>query len=238
MSPTRVSSRLAKHEQQKMLRQTLTYGVGAVILGLTFIFIILPYSIRFITGVTNGDQIPTEDDSLPPQVPILSAPPVATTSATIAVTGYGQAQTDVILVVNGSQQDSKPVADDGTFSFEAQLSEGENTIAAFSKSKSEKESELSQAYTVVMDTQPPTLEIAQPTDGQSIELRRNQNTTISGKTDPGSTVTVNGRMIYAQTDGSFSSQYQLNEGENTLDFIAIDKAGNETKKSLKVTFRL
>ncbi len=237
MSP-RVSSRLAKHEQERLLKQTILMITAAIILGLGFIFFVLPFSIRVITTLTNSDQVPMAGNTLPPQVPILSAPPTATASASIKINGFAQAETEVVLVVNGEQQNRQTTTAEGTFEFDTQLLEGENVVSAFAINAEKKESELSQSYTVSKDTQAPTLEISSPTEGQSIELRRNQNLTITGKTDPGVQLTLNGRLMYAQADGAFSSTYLLQEGENKLEFIAIDQAGNQTLETITVSFRL
>jgi len=237
MSPTRTSSRLARHEQQKLLRQTIFMAAAAIILGVGFILVVLPNFIRFITGISNPDQVLVENNQLPPQVPVLSPPVPATSSAQIKVMGFAQSETEVVLVVNSNQQDRQAVSDEGSFEFDVELSEGENQIAAFAIAKDKQESAISSSYTVVKDVQPPKLEIKEPQDGQSVELRRNQNLTISGTTDLKTQLNVNGRLIYAKNDGSFNTTYSLQEGENKLEFLAVDQAGNQTQKTIMVTFR-
>lgn len=235
---TRVSSRLAKSQQKQLLRQTIIYVVAAIALGLAFIFFILPRSINLFFTLTGGNQAALENTSdVPPQVPAFSAPPPATASASITLSGFGEAKSEVVLVVNGQQQTTQRVNDEGAFTIDAQLSEGENQIAAFARGQNGQESSVSRTYSIVRDNQAPTLELEQPQDGQVIELARNQTMTIKGKTEPGSQLQVNGRSLYVNSDGTFSGSYQLQEGENKLEFTARDQAGNQTQKTISVTFR-
>lgn len=238
MSSVRISSRLAKHEQKKVLRQTILMGLGAVVLGVGFIFFVLPNSVRLISYLMGDDQVNTEVSTIPLQAPLLSAPPVATTSAQIAIAGFAQPETEVVLVLNGSQSGRQKTDAEGTFAITIDLNEGENTVAAYTIAADDRESELSHQYSVIKDTQAPLLEISQPQDNQTIELRKNQNIAVAGKTDAGAQITLNGRLVYTQADGGFSTNYLLQEGENKLELLAKDEAGNETKKELKVTFRL
>lgn len=58
---------------------------------------------------------------------------------------------------------------------------------------------------------------------------------VFGKTDPGAVVTVNGEPADVASDGSFKKTVTLNrEGYATLVVKAVDAAGNETLKQVKV----
>jgi phage-related protein len=128
------------------------------------------------------------------------------------------------------------VGEDGSFGLTMQLEPGENVLSGYSIDKTGNESAESKRYTVKFDDEPPELEITEPVDGANITLRKNQLTTIKGTTEENAKIELNGRLVYASADGSFSTTYQLNEGDNQLLFKAIDEAGNTTEKTIKVTF--
>ncbi len=230
------TSRLARKEQKKAVKQTITYLTAAVILVAAFIFIIVPGFLRFVAGISNTA---TQDssDTLPPQVPVIAAPVAATSSATLGISGYGEAQSEVVLVVNGSEFERKTLGDDGTFTASISLTEGENTLTAYAIDQNKNESSTGKTFSVIYDSEPPKLEISEPQPDQHIELRKNQVVTIKGMTDPNNRVTVNGRLVFANSEGAFTSTYQLTEGENKLLVEAEDKAGNKTSKEIIVTFK-
>ncbi len=231
-----VSSRKVRKEKKKALRQSLALlGVSALIL-LSFIFVIIP---GFITGFnsfldTSNPFQPS--DVIPPQVPILSAPVDATFSAQISVVGFGEPESTLIFVLNGEPEPELTIGDDGSFERELQLIEGENTIAAYSIDESGNESEISKSFTTVFDSEPPLLDVSGIEDGLTVETKKNQNFTVSGKTDPGAKVYINGRVSFPTSEGDFSQKFLLNEGENTLTIEAIDKAGNKTSAEKKITY--
>ena len=61
---------------------------------------------------------------------------------------------------------------------------------------------------------------------------------VKGKSDANVRLTLNDRLIIVTGDGNFSSNYNLNPGDNQLIFKAVDKAGNETIKELLVKYSL
>lgn len=229
-------SRLSKRQQQRMNRQTLVVLATSAILLLLFIFIILPGLLGYIfkndstTSVSSGDTIP-------PQVPILAAPPLATNSAQLTVSGFSEAGSEVVLVVNGEVASEQQVAEDGSFALQSVLRDGENTVAAFARDDSKNESRPSKSYLVILDTAAPGLELESPQPGQQFELRQNQNINIKGKTEPNARVQLNERLVLANSEGEFSTTIQLNEGENKLLFKIIDEAGNSYEEERVVSFR-
>jgi len=231
-----VTSRLAKKEQKNLITQTaLMFGL-VVFLILAFLFFVLPNIVRIAFNVLDSDPIAKSEDTIPPQVPILSAPVEATYSAQVSLSGYGEAKSEIILVLNGNEADKKTIADDGTFSFDVTLTEGENSLATFSKDTAQNESVLSKKYTVVLDVTTPTIEIESPKDGDRITLRKNQITTIKGKTEPKARVFIDSRLVLADAEGNFQGSYNLQEGDNKIIIKATDAAGNQTEKELTVNF--
>ena len=227
---------MARSEEKKLMKQTVILAILSAIVGGIILFFILPRSINFLFKFIDSGQV-EEDSSPPPQVPVIKAPDDATKEKLLTVTGFGEAGSEVVLVLNGEEVSRLDIGDDGGFSFEIELMDGENKIAAFSINDQDKESALSREYAVTLDTETPTIVIDSPKDGAVIELRENQLTTIQGVTEPQAKVYVNDRLTMAKSDGKFSIQYQLQEGENKIRIRAIDKAGNELMKEIIVQFR-
>lgn len=230
-------SRLTKKQQQTMLKQTVLIAGIALALLATFIFVIMPNFIRLADGFLNGSSgLTQEEDQIPPQTPVLSAPVAATNSAQLPISGVGEAESQVVLVLNGERLDDKKIDDEGKFNFEVPLTEGQNSLSVYSVDDADNESVQTREYQVTLDTKAPEIEVSQPEDGSTIELRKNQITTIVGKTEPQAKVFINERLVYARADGSFSMSYKLEEGENTLKFKVQDQANNVSEKEVKVAF--
>jgi len=83
------------------------------------------------------------------------------------------------------------------------------------------------------DTTPPMLSINDPSDGEIFET---SVITVSGTTEPGVTLNINGALAAVETDGTFSLEIALLEGNNTITAIATDASGNPTVASLMVTY--
>lgn len=236
-----VSSRKVRKEKKKVLSQSIIMIGVAVVLFLTFIFVIIPNFFNFVSNFLDSSTPFQEVDDIAPQIPIISAPVSATNSAQLSISGYGEPESEVILVQNGMKKDAIKIAEDGSFSFDLQLEEGENKISAYSVDAAENESAVTKEYITVLDTNAPSIEISDPADGSSFETRSNQSITITGKTDDndaGVKVYINGRLVFPKSDGTFSYTYRLEEGENKLEVLAQDKAGNSNKIEVTYSFRL
>jgi hypothetical protein len=233
-SSSHMGSRRAKVEQKKVFRQTIFFGVLAVAFLIFFGLIVIPNVIRFFGN--QGNQATFDDSGLPPQVPLLSSPVTATSSASLNLKGYNEKGNQVVLLQNGQETQRATVEDDGSFSFDTTLSTGDNRFTLYAIDPANKESEVSREYLVVFDNQPPKLEVADLQDKQSVQGKKNQMLSIKGTTDPDTKVTLNDRLVFSKEDGSFTTQQRLENGENTLTFKATDQAGNTTEKKIIVTF--
>jgi hypothetical protein len=235
-SAPKMTSRRAKVEQSKLLKQSVLFGVLAVVLLIVGGFVIIPAFIRFVGGFSKPVQT-TSDDGVPIQIPIVQTPLAATSSATLALTGFHQKGYEIVVVNNGRETARVKTQDDGSFATDVTLESGENRLTAYAVNEQKKESGVSAEYLVLFDNEPPKLEITEPTDGQSIEGKKNQNLTIKGTTDPKVKMQLNDRLFFIRTDGTFETTFRLNNGENTLTIKATDEAGNTTEKVVKVNFR-
>ena len=234
--PSRLAgnSRKARFEQTQLVRQTVVLGVLTVAVIATFILVVMPAVLRFIGS--RGSTVISDDSGQVPQIPLVSAPVNATSSATLVLNGFSQKGNIIVLLNNNHEIKRVNVSDDGAFSSEISLNEGENKLAAYAIAENNKQSEVTQEYTVQYVKEPPKLDISEPTDNQSISGRKNQNLTVKGTTKKNAKVYINDRLIFTNADGTFSTLYHLNNGANELTIKAVDEAGNTTEKKLTVNF--
>jgi hypothetical protein len=227
--------RFEEHRQERKIVGALA-GIFAIFLFLAF------FGIKILTGFSllvdniRGKQT-TEQTAeqliLPPELDPL---PIATNSATLTVTGKGTADLTVILYINDMDTKKMTVEKDGTFQFkDVTLAEGSNSLSAKLTDDKNNISALSEVISVTIKKSKPTLEITAPNDGDTIS-GENASVTITGKTEEGNTVTVNGRIVVMKADGSFSYPYTLGEGDTNIQIIATDPAGNQTKAERKVKY--
>ena len=115
------------------------------------------------------------------------------------------------------------------------LSEGSHTIT-FSVNDNDGNAATAANVSFKIDTVPPTLNVAAPTDGL---VTNSKTLTVSGVTNDETsspvTLTVNGEVVTVGADGSFSSTVTLAEGENTITIVATDSAGKTTTVTRMVT---
>lgn len=232
------SSRLLKKEEKKMRQQTFLYVFLGLVLLVLFIFIIVPNLIKFFFAIFDQESPFEIKDDVPPQVPVLSAtPPEATFSAELNLAGFAEAESTVIFVLNGSELKQAQVDEIGQFAEAINLEKGDNELTLYGLDEAGNESLQSKSYQIVFDDEAPFINLITPEPDSVIELKKNRTTPISGETEPGAKVYLNDRLILADGEGKFSSTFYLNEGENTLQFKAIDRAGNQSELAVKVEFR-
>jgi hypothetical protein len=234
------SSRLAKKEKNKIQKQTFYFLFFGIVILLLFVFLIMPGLIRLFFAFIDKDSAGnTDQDTVPPQVPVLASNPVeATFSANLNLKGFAEPKSKVIFLLNAAKSAEVEVSDEGQFEHELELADGENELSIFGVDEAGNESLKTRSYLITRDAEAPILEIEEPQDGAVIELKKNRTTTIKGKTEANAKVLINGRMVLADMEGNFSSNYYLGEGKNTLEFEAIDKATNKTQKKIEVEFKL
>ncbi|HEX9710846.1 MAG TPA: Ig-like domain-containing protein, partial [Candidatus Thermoplasmatota archaeon] len=84
------------------------------------------------------------------------------------------------------------------------------------------------------DEMPPGVALTSPADGLTTG---NSTLRISGVTEPGARVTVNGLVAQVAPNGSFSLVVPLEPGPNTVRVFATDAAGNTATAFLTVDYR-
>jgi hypothetical protein len=206
-------------------------GIVGTIGVLTFLAL---FGVRILIGFSllvdklrgGSSEPPTASETLI-LPPVLYPLPEATPSATLTVEGTGQTGATVILYVNEGEAKKTLVTTDGSFRFEGvSLTEGVNTISAKQKGEGDVTSDLSNVLTVRVKRTPPALELTSPQDNTTVTGDSNL-VRVSGKTEEDASVSINGRFAVVHSDGTFSYDYPLSGGDNTLKVVAIDPAGNQ-----------
>src|SRR5581483_6365102 len=118
----------------------------------------------------------------------------------------------VEVALNGAAVATVTPDDAGGFTTPLTLREGPNAIALTLLAG--KDIVARSSYTVVLDRQPPSLEVTKPANGETVD---GPNVTVSGKAEAGATVIVNGRTVLPAPDGSFSDSFAASAGAFTLD---------------------
>jgi len=144
------------------------------------------------------------------------------------VTVSGTTQAGATVQVDGTQVS---VDSAGRFSYAIILPDGLHTFFVVAYDASGRVS--TKTITVVVDTRAPALTLVSPgadvtTFDGTIE--------VSGTTEPGTTLVVNGFSAAVALDGSFSVRIGLTEGRNTIGVTATDAAGNVAIRSATVTY--
>lgn len=185
--------------------------------------------------VIDRERAPTEV-SVARAAPILDSFERVTKESRLVVSGrvpsfaLGGTPLRIDISVNGAVAASPATAADGSFSATVALANGANTIVVAVVRGSERAEAAPRV--VMLDTEPPRLDVTRPQDGATIA---GPNVVVQGKTEVGGKVTVNGHATGVTADGGFSDTFQARPGSLTIDVVARDPAGNEKKETLRVT---
>lgn len=230
-------SRLLTVQEKKHRRQTFIW----IFLTFALLTILLIWGIPVLANISSflydlkGSPKIESSDKLAPAPPLFASSISATNIAAFTLTGSGEPKSKLIIFHNGKQEEID-INEDGSFSHEVTLVEGNNTFSGRVKDAAGNESQNSREHTVKYDAVAPELEISQPLDGQTFQGTTEQNLTIKLKTDEEANVTVNSRVATSLGENEYSFQGKLSEGQNTFNIKAKDEAGNETEKSISVTY--
>ena len=135
----------------------------------------------------------------------------------------------VQILLNGQVSSTTPLDPSGAFNGALALKDGPNTISVILIGGSDVIATSS--YNVVLDRTPPTMTIARPAPGATVDA---SNIVVSGTTEPGSTITVNGRTVVTTPEGGFTDSFSAAAGSFAITVVARDRAGNETTQKLSV----
>ena len=115
------------------------------------------------------------------------------------------------------------------------LADGQHTIKV-DASDHDGNASIQTSVTFKIDTVAPTLNVTSPTENF---ITNQSSITVEGTTNDVTsspvTVTINDEPVTVQSNGSFSKQITLSEGENTITVVATDGAGKSTTVTRHVT---
>ena len=138
----------------------------------------------------------------------------------------GVTDPDVSLTVEGTLVAVDP---SGNFSTEVQLQSGENIIAIRAQDILNNDARV--VVHLILDTEPPVLVVDFPIDGLTTEVT---GINVSGRTDVGAILTINGVNAPTDDKGRFSQRFELMLGRQNITILAKDQAGNEASVRLWV----
>lgn len=235
-------SRLSKNFEKKS-KNTLYLSILGILIVLFLLFrfgidILVSFS-SFISGSRNSQSSqsnPNQINYIAP--PILNPLPVATNSAQIVISGTASKDQTIYLYINNIQVDQIQTDKNGIFVFNESLKNSDNQIKAKVQNNG-KQSDFSNTFDVVLKNSLPTLDVSSPPDGQKFDknsIGSGNSISVSGKTDQGVNVTVNGFWAVVDDSNNFSYTLPLQNGDNQIKIIAVDQAGNKSEKDLKVNY--
>ncbi len=154
-----------------------------------------------------------------PTVPITNDP---------AVTVSGMTEPGATVTINGT-----PVSVNtfGRFTIAPTLPDGDHTFTVVATDAAG--NVATEVVDITVDTVAPAVSLTSPASGTTVQVA---TVTVTGTTEPGAAVTVNGLAPEVDANGAFSFNLGLTEGSNTITATATDLAGNSASTSVSVTY--
>lgn len=230
----RISARRARIQEQQARKRVYWSVLFAVVLGVAFLFLIVPLLFRVIVTLSRSDQqlfAPT--DAIPPQTPVYQPLSDALNETDIEITGYTEPDAIVYFIVNESEEGKQTADSEGKFTFTTSLEEGEHVYYLYAEDAAGNTSSDTTKETIVVDTTTPTFEIENPEDKEVFSLPRERTLEIKGKLSEQGFMMINGSRVTTDAEGGFSTRMQLREGDNEIKFIGEDAAGNQTDEEIR-----
>ena len=229
-------SRLQRRRERFTQRQVYLFLAGSVVLLILMLLFGVPFVFSLTSRIIGFKKTPetqlNQVDQLAPNAPRLIEEYQATSSAQVKINGLADDKITVELFQNGRSLGTA-LAKDGKFSYDVELEKGDNEFLAVAIDSSGKRSDQPEAYHIRFSTEPPTLEIENPKDGDSFS---ENPVLVKGKTEVGGVVTVNDHRVIVGSDGAFEYSLNLANGDNPIKVVATDQAGNRTEKSFTLKF--
>ncbi|HBU21306.1 TPA: hypothetical protein DEB02_00015 [Candidatus Beckwithbacteria bacterium] len=228
--------------QRKKEKESLKQAWGYLVLILALLWLIvklgLPALVKMSTFIGNLRQPePIEQTAATPVLPPrLEALPADTNKAQLNVAGYSQEGTTVKLYLRGLSVTETIADKEGRFVFsDVNLRVGENEIYTVAGDDKGNTSDRSNVFVVSFDQSAPQLTVETPSESDRF-FDNDNPITVAGQAEAEVTVKINGRIVKAGDDGSFTTQLTLEEGDNQIEVLAVDRAENETVKLVTVNY--
>lgn len=232
-----ISRRVRVQEKKNTQKGLWFLLISLVLLGVLVVYGIqlLVRSTNFISGFKPQERS-TNNDHTPPGPPQLDPrPDEFTQNQKITLNIKAEANSTVSINLNGQKVKDVPVDDTSKASVDLSLNQGLNQLSLTATDQAGNTGPASATYSVTFDNIPPSLDISKPQDGDTL-YPPNQTVSVEGKTEPETQVSVNDHVVIENSDGSFTYKLKLNQGDNTINVVATDKAQNQTTKTLLVKY--
>ena len=226
------------HKKYLIKRIIIMNSITVLIIVLTYIWmVIFLANVNSFWDLFRSNNYTDQAQNIAPIPPYLAPIPGATKDENIDVSGQTAAGQKVVLYVDNSKVDETIADATGNFNFTG-IKTSIFPQKIFVRAVSDKgiESENSTEYTIVRDTEPPTLEITNPKEKELDYSNTGHSFEFTGKTEPGTTVYVNDQIAVVDSSGNFTASYRLKKGPNEIKITAVDKAGNETEETVFINF--
>lgn len=231
-------SRLERKSDDQITKKTIFLGIFTVLIFILVIFFGLPFLIKFsvFLGETKSRREGNvKEVVLPPLAPRLIVPFEATNSAKIDISGLAEAGVNIELLKNDVSIGKAEVSSNGDFIFSGvELDNGDNGFSAIALSEKSGNSEKSKIINVIFDNQIPDLTMINPSE-ENITVDY-ADFDVVGKSEKGVSVLINNRVAMVDDEGKFKLKLQLNAGNNDVEIVVKDLAGNETKKKIVIKY--
>lgn len=231
-------SRRNKRIIQQTEKNLIFIGIGILVLVIALVFfgakLLVGFSLLVEKKDGDTDSAVNSQELLTP--PILDDTFSATNEATLTISGFSESGKTVSLFRNGVKIKTADIKSDRSFTFlNVELEKGSNIFKSRTRSENETESKFSESMAILYSTSSPTLSIEFPTNNETYH-KDNNPLKIRGKTDPSNEVTVNTFRAIVSSDGSYSYNLSLQNGDNIINVETVDEAGNKTQKQIKVIY--
>ena len=198
-----------------------------------------------LADINNGWAVLLNGDvyhgyAVPPQAPTITTSTTSVNLSPITINGESTTPGSTVTLYNGETLVTTTTADkSGDFSFtQVELVDGENIFTVTVTDNIDNTSLPSDSVTITLDTIPPDI----PTIDQPFSPTNNSAVTISGTAEANSLITLTKNdtpsTILVDSDGIWSIDVTLDEGNNSFTVTATDAAGNQSDVSASVAITL
>ncbi|KKQ24024.1 MAG: Polymorphic outer membrane protein [Candidatus Roizmanbacteria bacterium GW2011_GWC2_37_13] len=161
--------------------------------------------------------------------------PTATNSAKFIISGSVINYEKLAFFLNGEKVKEIDLKSSDNFSEEiGDLEKGSNKVYIKASSSDNKSKKTTNTYSVLFKEEKPKLDITQPKDKETISQ---SEILLKGLTDKEVFIRVNDLPVVVDAVGNFQTNIRLKEGENLIEIVASDIAGNIETKNLNVIYQ-
>jgi len=181
-------------------------------------------------GLDNAEVVRNKTfkvDTMPPKITILEPQFDFTNKEDLVINGVTEPG---ILVTCGSSMTTSNSK--GQFTLKVKLSPGLNTLKVQALDSAGNKGEVT--ISITLDTSPPFLKLDSSLSSW-MEVYT-ETLEVKGEVEVGANLTINGVPVSYDSQGKFSYTVRLQEGNNSIQIVAVDKAGNSNSIYLPVKY--